>query len=206
MRFMSMILALTLSANVFAGSVSELEKNLNDYHYALTVEWDQKDAAFYEAKSQEFFAQMTKLIKEEGLSQAEVIKLAETKMDKAAVEALKLKFNLLSKNASAQDLAKAIQDSSKNLYAQGANWRGEVVIPVAIGLVIAGLIGYSIYWDATHECVAWEERYVCNTYNNCGGGYGDPYYGGGYYGGGYCYGSGYTTCGYQDVCTEYQKK
>ena len=36
---------------------------------------------------------------------------------------------------------------------------------------------------------------------------GSGYYGGGYYGGGsYCYGTGYTTCGYQDVCTEYAKK
>jgi hypothetical protein len=33
---------------------------------------------------------------------------------------------------------------------------------------------------------------------------GGGYYGGGYYGG--CYGSGYTTCGYENVCTEYQKK
>ncbi|MFL5785778.1 MAG: hypothetical protein ACJ76H_14265 [Bacteriovoracaceae bacterium] len=208
MRFMSVILALTLSMNVFAGSVSELEKSLDAYNYALTVEWDQKDQAFYNAKTQEFFASMTKLIKEQGLSQAEVLKLAESKMDKSAVEALKLKFTVLSKTSSAEDLAKAIQDSSKNLYARGASWNGEVIIPVAVGLVIAGVIGYAIWWNATHECVAWQNEYVCNTYNNCyGGGY-DPYYGGGYYGGYYgsCYGTGYTTCGYEDVCTQYAKK
>lgn len=207
MRFLSVILAFTLSMNVFAGSVVELEKSLNDYHYALTVEWDQKDAAFYEAKSQEFFAQMTKLIQEEGLSQAEVLKLAESKMDKSAVEALKLKFSLLSKNTSAEELAQAIKESSQNLYAQGASWNGSVIIPVAVGLVIAGVIGYAIWFSATHECVAYESRYVCNTYNNCnyGGGYYGGGYGGGYYGGS-CYGSGYTSCGYRDVCTQYAKK
>jgi hypothetical protein len=208
MKFMSMILALTLSMNVFAGSVVELEKSLNDYHYALTVEWDQKDAAFYEAKSAEFFAKMTKLIKEEGLTQAEVLKLAESKMDKATVAALKLKFSLLSQGSSAEELAQTIKESSKNLYARGASWNGEAILPVAVGLVVAGLIGYAIWWSATHECVAYEQQYVCNTYNNCntyGGGY-DPYYGSGYYGGSYCYGTGYTTCGYQNVCTEYAKK
>lgn len=203
MRLLSVILAFTLSMNVFAGSVVELEKSLNDYHYALTVEWDQKDAAFYEAKSQEFFAQMSKLIKEEGLSQAEVLKLAESKMDKASVEALKLKFSLLSKGSSAEELAQTIKESSKNLYAQGASWNGSVIIPVAVGLVIAGVIGYAIWFSVTHECVAYEERYVCNTYNNCN--YSGGYYGGGYYGGS-CYGTGYTSCGYRDVCTEYAKK
>lgn len=209
MKFMSMILALTLSMNVFAGSVVELEKSLNDYHYALTVEWDQKDAAFYDAQSKAFFTKMAQLIKEEGLSQAEVLKLAEAKMDKKSVEALKLKFSLLSKGSSAQELAQAIKKSSKNLYAQGASWNGEALIPVAAGLVIAGLVGYAIWFAVTHECVAYEERYVCNTYNNCGGyaGYNDPYYGGGYYGGScHGYNTGYTTCGYQNVCTDYAKK
>jgi hypothetical protein len=57
---------------------------------------------------------------------------------------------------------------------------------------------------ATHECVPYEGQYVCNTYNNCSGGY----YSAGYSeAGSSCYyGTATTTCGYQDVCTQYAKK
>lgn len=178
MKFISMILALTLSMNVFADSVVSLEKSLNDYQYALTVEWDQKDLEFYQIKTKEFFESMTSLIKEEGLSQGEVLKFAETKMDKSAVEALKMKLSLLSKNLSVEELTLAIKESSQGFYAQGASWNGEILESVAIGLVVAGLIGYGIWYNASHDCVSYGERYVCNSHN----------------------------CRYTKVCTEYVKK
>lgn len=211
MRIISLLVALCFSLNVMAstGTVSELEKLMDDYHYSLSVEWDQKDQNFYDSKTKEFFQALEVLIKKEGLSREEMLKLVESKANnKAVVDALKLKLSLLSQGSSMEEMAAIVKDSTKDLYAQGASWNGSVVFPVVIGLVVAAVIGYALYWDATHECVAYESQYVCNTYNNCsyyGGGY-DPYYGGGYYGGSYCYGSSYTTCGYADVCTQYAKK
>ncbi len=210
MRLVSLFVALCFSVNVMAstGTVQELERHLDDYHYALSVEWDQKDQKFYDAKTNEFFAKLQTLIKEDGLSQDQIMTLVNNKVpNKAVVDALKLKLSLLSKGASAEELAAIVKESSKDFYSQGASWNGSVVFPVAIGLLVAAVIGYSIWWDANHECVAYESQYVCNTYNNChysGGSY-DPYYGGSY-GGTYCYGSQYTTCGYADVCTQYAKK
>lgn len=213
MRIISLLIAFCFSLNVMAstGTIQELEKHLDDYQYALTVDWDQKDEAFYNAKTKDFFEKIGKLIKEDGLSQEQVMKLVETKMNnKEALNALKLKLNVLSKGASQEELANIVKESAKDLYAKGASWNGEVVIGVAVLAVFVGLIAYSVWWDANHECVAWEEQYVCNTYNNCyysGGYYGGSYYGGGYYGnGGYCYGPATTYCGYTDVCTEYQRK
>lgn len=211
MRIISLLVAFCFSLNVMAstGTVAELERAMDDYHYSLSVEWDQKDQAFYDAQTKAFFAKLEKLIKENGMSQTEIMNLVEKKANnKAVVDALKLKLMLLSKGASAEEMAAIVRDSAKDMYSQGASWNGSVVVPVVIGLLVAAVIGYSIWWDATHECVAYETQYVCNTYNDCsyyGGGY-DPYYGGGYYGGSYCYGSSYTTCGYADVCVEYAKK
>lgn len=211
MRIVSLLVAFCFSLNVMAstGTVAELERAMDDYHYNLSVEWDQKDQKFYDAQTKAFFAKLEKLIKEDGMSQSEIMNLVEKKANnKAVVDALKLKLTLLSKGASAEEMAAIVRESAKDMYSQGASWNGSVVVPVVIGLLVAAVIGYSIWWDATHECVAWESQYVCNTYNDCyyGGGYYDPYYGGGYYGGSYCYGSSYTTCGYADVCVEYAKK
>lgn len=177
MKFISMILALTLSMNVFADAVVSLERSLNDYQYALTVEWDQKDPEFYQIKTKEFFERMTSLIKEEGLSQGEILKFAETKMDKSAVEALKMKLSLLSKNSSVEELIQAIKESSEIFYASGASWNGEILESIAIGLIVAGLIGYAIWFNANNDCVSYGERLVCNT-----------------------------KCRYTKVCTEYVKK
>lgn len=212
MRLVSLLVAFCFSMNVMAstGSVQELERLMDDYTYTLSVEWDQKDQAFYEAQTKAFFEKMGSLIKENGLSKTEVMKLVELKTkNKAALEALKLKLSVLSKGASTEELVKIVKDSSKDLYSQGASWNGSVIIPVALGLVIVGVIAYAVWWDATHECVQWENQYVCSTYDNCyytGGGYGGGYYGGGYYGGYTCYGPIRTVCGYQDVCTKYAKK
>lgn len=210
MRIVSLLVAFCFSLNVMAstGTVAELERAMDDYHYSLSVEWDQKDQAFYDAQTKAFFAKLEKLIKEDGMSKEEIMKLVEKKANnQTVVNALKLKLSLLSKGASAEEMAAIVRESAKDMYSQGASWNGSVVVPVVIGLLVAAVIGYSIWWDANHECVAWENQYVCNTYNDChyyGGGY-DPYYGG-YYGGSYCYGSSYTTCGYADVCVEYAKK
>lgn len=211
MRFISLLIAFCFSLNVMAstGTVQELERALDDYHYSLSVEWDQKDQAFYDAKTKEFFAKMESMIKNDGLSQEQVLTLIGKKVNNPKmVEALRLKASMMSKAASAEELAQMIKDSTDNMYSQGASWNGQVIVPVVIGLLVVGVIAYSVWWGATHECVAYEQQYVCNTYNNCtyGGGYYDPYYGGGYYGGSYCYGGAYTTCGYENVCTEYAKK
>ncbi len=209
MRFISLLVAFCFSLNVMAGTgtVAALEKTLDNYHYALSVEWDQKDQKFYDAKTAEFFAELEILIKEQGLSKEEILSVIEKKTNNdQIVNALKLKLSLMGQGASLEDLSQMVKEASKDLYSQGASWNGSVVFPIAIGLLVAGVIGYALWWDANHKCVAYEEQYVCNTYSNCtyGGGYYDPYYGGGF-GGSYCYGS-YTTCGYTDVCTQYERK
>lgn len=216
MRFVSLLVAFCFSLNVMAstGTIQELERNMDDYQYALSVEWDQQDQAFYDAKTNEFFAKMGKLISSEGLTQEEILNLVETKSkNKEAIAALKLKVSLLAKNATAEELANIVKESSKDLYAKGAAWNGEVVFSVALGLVLVGALVYSIWWSATHECVAYENQYVCTQQSNCyytggstSGGYSYDVYGNWVQPGYTCYGPARTVCGYQDVCTEYAKK
>jgi hypothetical protein len=208
MRFVSLVVAFCFSLNVMAstGTVVELEKTLDDYNYSLSVDWDQKDQAFYDAKTEQFLSSVERLIKDEGLSKSQIMTLVEKKVNnRPMIEAMKLKMSLLSKGSTVEDLTKMIKESSKEMYAQGASWNGEVVYTVSIVLLVAAIVGYSYYWDAHHECVKTESQYVCTSYNNCNtygttSSYNDPFYTG------YCNRNLYTTCGFVDVCTEYVEK
>lgn len=212
MRIVSLFVALCFSLNVMAstGSIQELEATMNDYQYALSVEWNQKDQAFYDAKTQEFFSKIDRLIKEEGLTQEEIIAFASTKSkNKALVDAIKLKASLF-KNASAEDLSALVAQASKEMYAKGASWNGEVIMPVLGVLVVVAFIGYSVWWDAHHECVKSDSVYMCSTYNSCTGQVVGGYYAPGWSGipnySPYCVNFPQTYCGYQNVCTQYVEK
>lgn len=212
MRIVSLLVAICFSFNVMAstGTIQELEASLNDYQYSLSVEWDQKDQAFYDAKTQEFFAKIEKLIKEDGLTQEQLLSFAAMKINnKALVNAIKLKASLL-KNATAEDLASMISESSKDMYSKGASWNGEIIIPVVGVLVAVAFVGYTVWWEAHHECVASETVYMCETYNSCTGrsamGTYSPYWTGIPNNSPYCVNFPQTYCGYQNVCTEYVKK
>jgi hypothetical protein len=198
MRFISLMLSLCLTFNVMAhsGTIQELERSFDEYHYSLSVEWDQQDPAFLEQQTALFFNQLKKLIQEQGLSVDEIRLLMESKVnDKAALAALKLKLNLMGPAASVEDMVKVIRESAQDFYTRGASWNGGVIISMTVGLLIAAAIGYAIWWNANHVCVASELQYTCYTHNNC---YPNHY-------GTYC-GPSYTSCGWSDVCTRYARK
>lgn len=192
-KLLSLLLVLCFSANVMAGSTIGLERAMDEYQFALTVEWDQKDQKFYQAKTDAFFAEMAKLIAKDGLSQEEILSVASKKMsNKTQFEALKLKLSLVGKAPSSSELASVLQSSVKDMYQSGASWNGDAVLPVLGGLLVAALIGYTIWFHATHECVAFDQRYECDSYTECDS-FGD-----------YCYTE--ESCGYNSYCTEYVKK
>lgn len=199
MRIISLLVAFCFSLNVMAstGTVSALERAMDDYHYSLSVEWDQQDQNFYDVKTKEFFSKLETLIKSEGLTKEQIMSLVGKKANgQEVVNALQLKLSLLEHGSSAEDLASMVQDASKDFYAQGASWNGRVVFPVVIGLLVAAVIGYTIWFDANHECIAYGQQYRC--FQTCT-------HSAGYFNGSYC--NGYTTfCGNNTVCIEYQRK
>jgi hypothetical protein len=199
MRMISLIVAFCFSFNVMAstGTLQEFERLLDNYHYDLTVEWNQKDQNFYNLKTQDFFSQTEKLIRDKGLSEKDIISIVENKSsNKELIEAMTLKFSMM-KNFSLEEMLQSIKASSKDMYSEGASWNGYWIAPVAMILIIGGIIGYSVWWGNNHVCVETDTRYICRSHNNC-------YPSSNHYGQ-TCY-SNYTTCGYQEVCTNYEKK
>jgi hypothetical protein len=194
MKLVSLVLACCISLNVFAasGTHKELELLMDSYHYDLSVEWDQKDQKFYDAKTKQFFEEMGQLMSEKGISKEDLLVLVETKIkDKALLAALKTKLMLAGNAKTPEEMTQLIKESTQDLYIKGASWNGSIVAPVVVGLLFAGLIGYAIWHAANYECVEWEEKWVCSTYT---------------YDENTSYSRTETTCGWEDVCTRTEKK
>lgn len=166
-RLVSLFLLLCLSTNVMAGTVgmNKLERALDEYQFAMTVEWDQKDQKFKEEKTKAFHAAMEEIIREEGVSQLEVMSLLQKKViSHEALQAIQLKLALLGNASTPQALAKSLESSTKDMYSQGASWSGEVIIPLAIGLVVVAVIAYKWWWEKNHVCAEWRyNEYECVT-------------------------------------------
>lgn len=165
MRLISALLCLCLTFNVMAasGTVGELEKALDEYQYALTVEWDQKDQAFMTAKTEAFFATMSELMNQ-GLSKEDILAVVAKKSKNVKeIEALKLRIELLAGKAnSASELAQIMTANSKDLYATGASWEGgAVLITVGIVAILGAAVAYSIWFDKNHTCVAYAQGQQC---------------------------------------------
>lgn len=193
MKLIALALTFCLSFNVLAasGTIHELERQLDEYQYALTVEWDQEDGKFYSEQTQIFFKNLSILMVEKGLSKDEVVSLIESKItDKTALEALKLKLSLMGEVNSSEELIKVLQDNASSFYTRGASWNGRSIETFALGFLVVAVIGYTIWFGANHTCVAWDEEWKCKSET-----YVDSY------------GSTYTdtVCGWEEYCTRYEK-
>jgi hypothetical protein len=188
MKIVALLLTFCMTLNVFAasGTTGALERELDQYQYALTVDWDQKDQVVYEKETKAFFERLGSLVNEQGVSKAEILALAEKKMgSKVALEALKLKLSLVGELNSSAQIASVLRENSKDLYSQGASWSGNTDT-VLIGLAIAALVGYLVWFNANYDCVAYDQRWECDTHV-------------------YEYSSS-TSCGWESYCIAYEKK
>lgn len=164
MKFLSLVLTFCLTANVLAASAPlvELEKSFDEYQYKVTVEWDQKDKAFYEKETQLFFSELSQLMTQ-GLVKEDIAKLLEKKVsNKASLEALKLKLSMLSQVESSEELSQVLQEHSKELYVKGASWKGDI-FETSLYVALAAIVAYEVWFQATHECVSYNEGHTCGT-------------------------------------------
>ena len=190
MRFISALLCFCLSFNVLAasGSVQELEKAVDDYQYSLTIEWDQKDSKFMTEKTENFYKTLSSLM-ENGLTQKEIMDLVSRKTtNPKEIEAMAMRLKMLADGAtSSSELAKLMAENSKNFYSTGASWEGYYYTTGGIILVVAALVGYSIWFESQRTCVATAQATQCGWVSR------------------YINGPQYYQCWETTYCTEYVK-
>ncbi len=138
----------------------------DELHYALSVEWDQKDPAFYQAQMEKFSAS----VKAANVSNQALIEetLSQVKDEKLAKE-LRTAFTMISINKMSSSEAQSyVRDVMNKSYSRGASWNGSggMVVGLLVILVIVAAVALaSGNARVTDDCV---EAYSCEDYCTAG--------------------------------------
>lgn len=135
-------IAFMMIVSIFTGSASAstqsgLKNAFNELNFALTVEWDQKDKAFYADQMKKFSATLRDL-QSKGLTNSQLVDFvkSEIKNEKAAKD-LQTAFTMVQINKMApEEASKYMVEAMKKSYSVGASFNGEAVVYVAIGILI----------------------------------------------------------------------
>jgi len=125
-----------------ASQASRLKQVMDEYHYSLTVEWNQDDPDFLKVQKEKFQEAIEDLIKQ-GLS-IEDLKLAfNTRSEQRFDELIK---EMQSKNINDRDeIIQFIQDQLAANYSRGASWEDDGIGPAVGALAVMGLLGFMLY-------------------------------------------------------------
>jgi hypothetical protein len=129
------IVLMMLPQMVFANS--DLKHVIDDYYYAITVEWDQKDQSFVEMENLKFQNRINDLVKA-GLTIDEVKHTLshKTKIDIGALVNDLDNLNISDSTA----MLEYIKLKMKSQYSQGSSWEGDVVITGLLTLGVGALL------------------------------------------------------------------
>lgn len=147
MKILTVLLALSIGlSGAHASSHDPLSIALDNFQYALTVEWDQEDMDFYEQQVQIFSDTVSKL-QEDGISNEELMTFI---MSKAKDERLSQDLRHLKQVLSAHKMSKKqaqefLKEYAQKSYAQGASWdpldyAGPGMLVLSLGIIITAVV------------------------------------------------------------------
>ncbi len=136
MRILTTFLSFILSFGLMAGT--SVETLVDNYNYAMSVEWDQKDVIFHQAKTQELISELSKI----QVSPQELMSLVEKK-NPANLDLLKAKLSLMNLS-SPEAISREILEMSPSLYSKGSSWNGAVVYSGGMLLILALVVFYTM--------------------------------------------------------------
>lgn len=197
MKIISVLLALCFTMNVFAstGGISELSAAMDEYQFAMTVEWDQKDQAFKAKQLEALSSKMGELFKE-GLTPQDVNVLIDNRFKNSQVaQAAKLKLSLMGNNITPANVVDILKDNSSDIYSNGASWNGNAQIFVWGGVIVAIIaiaVAYSQWKKNNYECAEYAIADFCTDAYDCHGSDSE-------YSSGHCSYAG-TRCGSYERC------
>jgi hypothetical protein len=116
----------------FASVASELKQAIDEYYYAITVEWNQKDEEFLEQQNEVLNTKISLLMKD-GIS------IEDLKEAFPSLNINKIEHDLLQVNTKDQSSINEFIKKTQAEYKKGASWNGEVIgagIAIAVGIYL----------------------------------------------------------------------
>lgn len=142
-----------------------LKAAFDDLNYALTVDWDQTDRAFYSSQMEKFSAQV-KSLQEQGLTNQELMDFALTQVkDEKAAKDLQTAFTMITINKmSPKEAQRYVSDVMNKSYSRGASWGGEVIIGAVVLVLIIAVVAIVAGKARVNENEGCYEVYTCEDY------------------------------------------
>lgn len=140
-KFITLVVAFSMfSVSAMATSHDGLKAAFEEFNYSISVEWDQRDESFLEAKKMEL-SQAIGALEAQGMTRNELITFAKSQIkDADLAKSLDSVLGAVALNtmttAEAHDLMIKAMEKSLSL---GANWNSTIII-TPIGLVILLLV------------------------------------------------------------------
>lgn len=177
-RFFALILVIGFlgPAPVGASTNAEtLRAAMNDFNFAVNVEWDQKDQAFYDAQMLRF-QEVLNVLSLNGMTQKDMLTEAQSliKDSRTSADLQKTLQLIEANNLSAAETKKLVMEMISQSQSRGANWSGDVLwtigpilaLVLVIAVVAAG--GSSCGGEGQTECPArtcsYGYHYQCYSY------------------------------------------
>ncbi len=142
-----------------------LKAAFDDLNYALTVDWDQTDRAFYGAQMEKFSSQI-KSLQEQGLSNQELMNFALSQVkDEKAAKDLQTAFTMITINKmSPKEAQRYVTDVMNKSYSRGASWGGEVIVGAVVLVLIIAVVAIVAGKARVNENEGCYEVYTCEDY------------------------------------------
>lgn len=148
MRTLSLILGLVFFTQS-SYAATGLKEALDQYHYNITVEWDQQNADQLNSFEEELKSNIEELIQKGHSPEALMNEAVSLLKDEALKEDLS---EILSKrdSVSKEELTSLLQQKADSMHAKGASWNAvtKIILGVVIGYVVLKALMLTIYfWD-----------------------------------------------------------
>lgn len=148
MIFSTLIAVVIFCSQVSYANSNGLKQIVDEFQFAVTVEWDQKDQAVYQAKVDEMHAKLAAA----KIPQEEVINfLANESKDSNLKKEIQTIVTLITLNQISQSEAQKLANTLiEKQFSQGASWNGRTFLAITGGVLFAALITWTLI--SSHQC------------------------------------------------------
>ena len=163
-KLFASLLVLLISFETSASTLKNmaLSNAIDEFTYALTVEWDQKDQVQYQNLQNQFKKEISDIVMKEGLTGEQVMLAIKGSMpDPKVAQEIEAKLKMVPDSEKINFLQQLISEQNNHLYKKGASWNGQGIMAVGIlvgALALITVLALVSAGGGKGDCVNYEDQ------------------------------------------------